>query len=309
MMKQACIYQMSTIALFLLFSINTHSQNVGISDDGSLPDSSAMLDIKSDNKGLLPPRLSSTSRLAISNPATGLIAFDTDLNQIFLYNGSSWEYLVAGSIIDSIISRIEELQLTTGILAIDADGNIYKTVKIGNQRWMVENMRTTKTAQGTLLPLVTNNTTWSITTDKAYCWYNNDSLTYGITYGALYNYYAAMSICPEGWHLPSLTDWNILFTYLGADGGGKIKETGFLHWSSPNTGATNESGFTALPGGARYVDGTFSDVNNIAAWWTSSLDYWNGNLPNFYMVFHNSAATEYYYNDHQLGISVRCVQN
>ena len=107
-------------------------------------------------------------------------------------------------------------------------------------------------------------------TSPGYCWYNNDASTYKDTYGALYNWYTANNskLCPIGWHVPTDTEWAILTDYLGGPdmAGGKMKEIGISHWESPNTGATNESGFTALPGGFRNLLGTFNDVKRNGTW-------------------------------------------
>ncbi len=139
----------------------------------------------------------------------------------------------------------------------DQDGNEYKTITIGTQTWMAENLRTTKYRDGSEIPNVTDNTKWVELATGAYCNYNNTTSSDTIaTYGRLYNWYAvtdSRNIAPEGWHLPTETEWRILIDYLGGFGvaGGKMKETGATHWDTPNTGATNESGFTALPSGNR----------------------------------------------------------
>jgi uncharacterized protein (TIGR02145 family) len=146
----------------------------------------------------------------------------------------------------------------------DGDGNVYNTVTIGTQIWMKGNLKTMKFNYGTSIPNVTDNTTWAGLTSAAYCWYNNDAATYKTTYGALYNWYAVdvasndgKNVCPAGWHIPSDAEWTTLTDYLGGASvaGSKLKETGTTHWLSPNTGATNESGFTALPGGGHSRNG------------------------------------------------------
>jgi uncharacterized protein (TIGR02145 family) len=136
---------------------------------------------------------------------------------------------------------------------IDIDGNVYKTIQIGTQNWMAENLRTTKTRSGTPIPY---DSEWRINATKGYCWHNNDSVTYKKVYGAIYNssYIMSSNICPEGWHVPTQDEWITLLDFLGGKelAGGKLKEKGIYHWSAPNDGATNESGFSALPGGMRY---------------------------------------------------------
>ena len=194
----------------------------------------------------------------------------------------------------------------------DSDGNAYNTVKIGDQVWMAENLKTTKYNDGmTAIPLVTDNTAWSNLSTPGYCWYDNDEATYGDTYGALYNWYTVYTgnLCPTGWHVPSDADWTTLTTYLGgvSVAGGKLKETGTSHWNSPNTGATNESGFTALPGGDRYLDGLFYDVGDIGSWW-SSTEYAPPHAFFRYLGYDDANVGGNYTNK-KYGFSVRCVRD
>ena len=137
----------------------------------------------------------------------------------------------------------------------DIDGNKYKTVTIGTQVWMAENLKTTKFNDGTPIPMVKENDAWANLTTPAFSWYNNDSIDNKRNYGALYNWYTVSTnkLCPVGWHVPTEAEWATITAYLGEVGlaGGKLKDAGTVHWRTPNTGATNESGFTALPGGYR----------------------------------------------------------
>jgi len=169
----------------------------------------------------------------------------------------------------------------------DVDGNVYQTVAIEDQIWMAENLKTTRYADGTAIPLKESASGWDSIgfTDRAYCWYENDASN-GETYGALYTWIAAtdsttssnaipsdvQGVCPDGWHLPSDGEWSILIDYLGGESvaGGKLKETGMTHWLNYNEGATNESGFTALPGGTRLNDGRFGKMGSGGYWWTST---------------------------------------
>ena len=157
----------------------------------------------------------------------------------------------------------------------DIDNNSYKFVTIGTQVWMAENLKTTKYKDGTAIPLVID--TWHLISTPAYCWYNNDATTNKSTYGALYNWYTINTgnLCPTGWHLPSEAEWTTLTTYLGGEivAGGKLKETGTSHWMIPNTEATNETGFAAVPSGYRsYFDGNFDTMRYCANWWSSPED-------------------------------------
>ncbi len=193
----------------------------------------------------------------------------------------------------------------------DTDGNVYNTVIIGAQIWLDENLKTTKYNDGTAIPLVTANTAWTNLATPGYCWFNNDSATYAQTYGALYNWYTINTgkLCPTGWHVFTNADWSTLLTYLeGASvAGGKLKETGTTHWITPNTGATNETGFTALPGGARYDNATFDGIGYYGSWWSAtgintnyawSYDIgWLGTLVNSGNILK------------QTGLSVRCIKD
>jgi uncharacterized protein (TIGR02145 family) len=163
----------------------------------------------------------------------------------------------------------------------DIEGNMYKTVTIGTQNWMAENLKTTKYKDGTAIPNVTDNTAWKNLIAPAYCWYNNDILN-KTPYGALYNWYTVNTgkLCPSGWHVPTDEEWTVLSTYLGglSIAGGKLKETGTGHWLNPNTGATNETGFTALPGGYRDSDNSLFVEIKTTCIWLSLSEYQNGAL-------------------------------
>lgn len=198
-------------------------------------------------------------------------------------------------------------------LVKDYDGNVYTTVVIGTQEWFVQNLKTTRYNDSESISLVTDNSAWTALTTDAYCWYNNDQTTYGNTYGALYNWYAVNTgkLCPAGWHVATDANWAVLIGYLGdpnVDAGGKLKETGTTHWLSPNAGATNEVGFTALPGGWRSEsDGTFSQLRNRGFWWSSTeKDVSNAWLRGMYDTTATVGRAAY---DKKRGCSVRCVKD
>jgi uncharacterized protein (TIGR02145 family) len=164
--------------------------------------------------------------------------------------------------------------IDTRLPLIDIDGNAYRTVRIGNQEWTAENISTTHYNDGSPIPLVTSNTGWCNLTTPAYCWYNND-IANKATYGALYNWEVVNTgkLAPPGWHVPTDADWSLLTAVLGgADvAGGKLKEAGLSHWIAPNTGATNASGFSALPGCYRiYYNGKFFSERNCGFWWSAT---------------------------------------
>jgi uncharacterized protein (TIGR02145 family) len=195
----------------------------------------------------------------------------------------------------------------------DIEGNVYKTVKIGQQIWMSENLKVTKLNDGTDIPLVTDGNAWGILTTAAYCWYNNDYNTYGKVYGALYNWWSVGTgkLCPEGWHIPTNQELVTLTDYLGGQSvaGGKLKEAGIKHWFSPNYGATNETGFTALPGGIRGWDGTYVVVGNYGCWWSSS-EYVDWPILAHIMIMYDYIGDALLTQDSkEHGYSVRCLQD
>lgn len=210
-------------------------------------------------------------------------------------DGTTWKYITKAAPSGGFLRGMKYVVPVNAADAadpVDGDGNTYATVLIGTQVWMASNLKTTKYNNGTPIPYVKNPVESSLTTG-GYCYYNdNIGIDYGATYGALYNWYAVddnvstkiasnggLNICPIGWHVPTKEDWTTLITYLGgtAVAGGKLKETGTGHWTAPNTGATNEFGFTALPGGYRFYLGSpfsleSSGVGLIGAWWSSSAN-------------------------------------
>jgi uncharacterized protein (TIGR02145 family) len=192
------------------------------------------------------------------------------------------------------------------------NGKTYRTVKIGGQWWMAENLKETEYRDHSTIPNVTDELIWKDLSTDAYCAYNNNESTAN-TYGYLYNWYAvndSRNIAPAGWHVPTDAEWTTLSTYLGGEGGagGKLKEKGTTHWTSPNTGATNQSGFTALPGGYRdYIYGYFYYLGDYAYFWSSTgagaNDAYHRKLN-----FSNSDLNSNYYNK-QNGFSVRLLKD
>jgi uncharacterized protein (TIGR02145 family) len=195
----------------------------------------------------------------------------------------------------------------------DGDGNHYATVTIGTHVWMAENLKTTKYNDGSDISLVTDPTAWT-TAGAAYCWYNNDIANKDI-YDALYNWFAVdpssnggKNPAPAGWHVPSDNEWTTLITFLGESiAGGKMKETGTAHWTNINAGATNESGFTALPGGSRFMDGTFESVGGDGFRWSSTA--YDASKVWIRSLRYNYTYTLRYNCPENDGFSVRCVQN
>ncbi|MFZ4523432.1 MAG: FISUMP domain-containing protein [Bacteroidales bacterium] len=205
----------------------------------------------------------------------------------------------------------------TGGTVTDIDGNVYHTVTIGTQTWMVENLRTTRYNNGAAIPLVTEGEAWSALTTPGYCWYKNDETTFKPSCGALYNWYAVATgkLCPTGWHVPTVEEWTTLATYLGGDtlAGGKMKSTGTIGagtglWQDPNTGATNESGFTAIPAGFRYRNyGVYDYFGSLGFLWSSSevstINAWGQHLQ------YNYKGLTRYSHEKVYGFSVRCIRD
>jgi uncharacterized protein (TIGR02145 family) len=208
-------------------------------------------------------------------------------------------------------SKTVKINVIASTTVIDADSNVYHTVNIGTQTWMVENLKTTKYNDGTTIPNVTDGTAWAVLTTPAYCWYKNDAATNKATYGALYNWYVVNTskLCPTGWHVPTDAEWSTLTTYLGGESiaGGKLKETGTTHWTSPNTGADNSSGFTALPGGIRIGNGTFDLIRYYGSWWSSSEV--NKTRAWHRYVGYTDRFVSRTVNDSCEGLSVRCLRD
>ena len=198
----------------------------------------------------------------------------------------------------------------------DQDGNTYKTVTIGNQTWMAENLRTTKYSDGSAIPIVTDKTAWTSLTIGAYCNYQNAKGTDTVaTYGRLYNWYAATdshNIAPIGWHVPTDAEWTLLTTFLGGESvaGGKMKETGTIHWFSPNTAATNESGFSATPSGVcigKILPTAFDELGVQGLYWSctqyDASEAWVLNLG------HDITSCGHGYYFKQVGFAVRLVKD
>jgi uncharacterized protein (TIGR02145 family) len=193
----------------------------------------------------------------------------------------------------------------------DIEGNTYRTEMIGGRVWMAENLMTSTFSDGTEIPDVTGAVGWNELTTPGRCWYDNDATANKESYGALYNYYSVNSgkLCPDGWHVPSRDEWEQFRDVLGdtLTGGGKLKEEGTLHWRTPNTGATNSMGFTALPAGIRYFEGTFNSVTFFTSFWSSTES--DNNKAWYLSLYYNDAVAAMNRISKKDGFSVRCVKN
>ncbi len=243
---------------------------------------------------------------ALQNPSHIYLTTGNFSVSLIAGNASGYDTLTKANYINVVYS-------TCPLIMFDINLNFYNTVQIGNQCWMKENLKVRNYKNGTAIPNITVNSTWISLSTGARCWYNNDSATYAATYGALYNWFAVDNInglCPTGWHVPTDAEWTILTDFLGGESvaGGPLKETDTTHWNSPNTGATNSSGFTALPGGYRvYNNGNFSNFADFGYWWSStsssSTEAWRRMMGYFHSTVHR------YNTDKNHGYSVRCVMD
>jgi len=191
----------------------------------------------------------------------------------------------------------------------DIDGNKYRTVKIGEQWWMAENLNVSRYRDGSAIPDITQNSQWTNLSTGAMVFYDN-SASLGKTYGKIYNGYAvtdSRGLCPEGWHVPAENEWSILVDYLGgsSEAGGKLKST--RRWRQPNTGATNESGFNALPGGYRGSDGNFRLIGSTGTWW-STTEGTTGMVVSRGLTYH-TAEVYSGRGSKQSGYYVRCIRD
>jgi uncharacterized protein (TIGR02145 family) len=206
----------------------------------------------------------------------------------------------------------------------DADGNVYASVTLGSQDWLVENLKTTKYNDNTNIPLITDNAEWAALSSPAYCLYNND-IGKKEVYGALYNWYSVNSnkLCPIGWHVPTDEDWTILTEYLanngygyegsGADIGKSLaSKSGWSQDPTPgfvgnDQSTNNKSGFNAVPSGYRIMNGEFANIGEIDYWWTATEfnDAWSW----MRHLFYQTNMVYRWYDYKQYGYSVRCIKD
>ena len=205
----------------------------------------------------------------------------------------------------------------------DGSGNTYGTVKIGTQTWMTKNLNTTKYNDGTAIPNINDMYTWTKATTSAWCDYNNTA-TNSTTYGKLYNWFVVdnnaatktasnggKNVCPTGWHVPSDADWTTLTNLYGSElaAGGYLKETGTTHWTTPNTGALNSTGFSALPGGDLwpFYGGSFQNIGLFGVWWSSSASNALEAIQRYIQYQDISCVSGI--TSKQYGCSVRCLKD
>ena len=309
------LYLMAIILILLGISFNASSQGVSINEDGSDPDASAILDVKSTDKGFLTPRMTKAQISDIIDPANGLLVFNTDESRYYFFDepANIWKEIAIGTNIiynQTFVSCGDNLTDTR-------DGQIYPTVDINGQCWMAKNLNF-----GTMISTASNQSNNGIV--EKYCY--NNSTTYCNNLGGLYQWNEMMNytsvaggqgICPDGWHVPTDQEWFDMESSMdpgisnpyttgwrGYMAGRKLKNSGSgppFNWASGNTG-TNESGFTALPGGYRYSDGSSSYNPSYAFFWTSSQNYYRGLNTGMNSILRN-------YTNPNYGFSVRCIKD
>ena len=235
---------------------------------------------------------------------------DTNLTASGLVTGTYKAYAVddSGNLSDPSVDNVSIGRL------VDIDGNVYSTVLIGTQHWMAENLKVTKYRNGTSITHIDNdnNSIWPSIAYGAYGYYNND-VSNADTYGILYNWYAVdnssgRNICPQGWHVPTNTEFSVLSTFLGSNPAAQLKETGTAHWLTESTGTSNSSGFTALPAGLRvYNSGSYGSLRYYTYFWTtttsSSFAYYQYLTYNSSIIFGASSTFKNY------GFSIRCLED
>jgi uncharacterized protein (TIGR02145 family) len=192
----------------------------------------------------------------------------------------------------------------------DVDGNKYAAVKIGNQNWMKFNLKVSKLNDGTNIPEIKPNDQWGQATTAGFSYYDNNNSNDSI-YGKLYNWYAVNTgkVCPTGWRVPTLEDWEKLSVFLGGDSisGGKLKYLNNNNWSNPTTQATNSSGFTALPGGMRWYNGSFGSKTGMGNWWAQNE--MTSNTAAHIILINYSDMFSKSENFKKAGMSIRCIEN
>jgi uncharacterized protein (TIGR02145 family) len=230
--------------------------------------------------------------------------FAQDTMYVWIKSGSVVKYSVAQ--IDSIVFKEPEA-LT------DIDGNIYQVVNIGTQKWMAENLKVTRYRNGDLIG-TTAPATLDISSESSpkYQWAYNGNETNVATYGRLYTWYTIADnrkVCPSGWHVPSDTEWETLINFLADPGheGAKLKEAGISHWESPNSGASNSTGYTALPGGSRTSDGVFDNNGFYANFWSS--ESYNATSAGSKNLSYATESVDSFGTNKDSGLAVRCIKD
>jgi uncharacterized protein (TIGR02145 family) len=288
---------LSIVILFTAFF--SFSQNTGVGVGTTNPHPSALLELKDSARGFLPPRMTYAQREAIANPAAGLMIYCTDCGIKGEWQGFDGQLWV-------------KMNGEMASSPLPPPDTTITSVTIGTQIWSDKNLNVARYRNGDPIPQVSDYTQWANLTTGAWCWYNNDSATYAASYGRLYNWYAVndpRGLAPYDWHIPTDAEWTTLTNFLGGDSiaGGAMKSQNIQSWTLPNTGATNSSGFTGLPGGFRSGIAAFYEVGNIGLWWSSSAfdptNVW------YIGLYYTYSGVLRGYENKTFGLSVRLVRD
>lgn len=215
------------------------------------------------------------------------------------YDGVAWKSLTRS-------------QISSGEIIVDVDGNIYGILKIGSQLWMRENLRTSRYQDGSLIPELTFDRDWENDREGAWCWYWNDK-QYDDAQGKLYNFHAVQNtkgLCPQGWRVPRISDWEELVTHLGSSvAGDKMKQVGTSTWTTTDDDVDNNSGFTGTPSGLRFPSGPFTSLDffgNVAGFWSSTESSPTTSTVRY--LFGSESSLDIDTESKETGISVRCIK-
>lgn len=252
--------------------------------------------------------MSGNSVIQVISPGAGNV-------DMIYHPGERLKYTAISGAYSTIVTDIPKSDTTITFYFVgctDGDNNNYPAVKIGNQIWMAENLRTTRFNNSVAIQHESDNLFWNSLTTPGYCWYNNNETPNKTIYGALYNWYAVNNgnLCPVDWHVPTNEEWTALTNYLGDKGvaGGKLKSTDSTIWVSPNVGATNQTGFTALPGGSRSSGGAFEGTMKENGYWWSATENETTTAWSRMMNYACNCVQTFDYNK-SYGFSVRCIKD
>jgi uncharacterized protein (TIGR02145 family) len=257
----------------------------------------------------------STEKPASSSPQKSKSSV-LEITTMSYTTGDQLLYKAASGNYSTIVTDVPTGSKTTNfdfVACADADSNNYTTVTIGTQTWMAENLKVTKYRNGDLISTTSPaNKDISAESTPKYQWAYNGNETNVAKYGRLYTWYAVSdtgNIAPVGWHVATDVEWTTLTTYLGGEAvaGGKLKETGTLNWTIPNSFATNETGFFALPGGYRNADGAFFSLSDFGTWWSATQGDTISALYRF--MYYNNSTVSRSGDKMANGFSVRCVRD
>ncbi len=294
------VLNLATVSTGVIKTITSESAQIDLEiiDNGGTPIAESGVCWSRSNAN---PTLETAHKSVDGKPTGSSTATLTDLNPLDRYFVRAYATNSKGTAYGDVKQFKTEMGTVT-----DISGNTYHTITIGKQVWMKENLKTTTYRNGGGVPHHTINSNWSSLASPAYCWYNNEETNKDL-YGALYNWYAVSSpdqLAPEGWRVPSQADFEELRTFAGVGGGGKLKSISL--WNMPNTGATNQFGFTANPAGMRDFSGTFAYLHELTHFWTTTKT--NNEPVYFDLQANNDGFGSGGTSKLNMGLSVRCLR-